>query len=61
MIKPSILDVPASFRTSFWRNLDLDTSVQKSLILQQKIRGYKKIHPTTKQHKALQDKMVYHI
>ena len=60
-VKSAISDVSAPFRTHLRSDLTLDYSDQKSLILQQKIRGYKTLNPKTKHQKAIPEKLVLHI
>ena len=47
-VKSDISDVSASFRTHLRSDPTLKSSGQKYLILQQQLRGYKTLDPTTK-------------
>ena len=60
-VKGAVLDVSESFRMALWVNLTLDASGQKYLILQRQIWGYKSVDPTTKHHKDIPTKLVFHI
>ena len=44
-----------------WSDPTLDSSGQKSLILQQQLRGYKTLDPPTKHQKGISAKLVLHI
>ena len=60
-IKSAILDVSVSFCTHLRIDPTLYSSGQKFLILQQQLRGYKALHPTTKHQKSTPAKIVLHI
>ena len=60
-VKFSISDVSASFQTHLWSDPTLESSGQKYLTLQQQLRVYKTLHPTTKHQKAIPEKIVLHI
>ena len=60
-VKSSILDVFAFFRTHLRSDPNLDSSGQKSLILQRQLKGYKTLYPLTKHQKAIPEKLVLHI
>ena len=60
-VKSAISDVSASFRTHLQSDPALDSSGQKSLILQQQLRGYKTLDPPTKHQKGIPAKLFLHI
>ena len=60
-VKCAILDVSASSRTHLRSDPTLESSGQKSLILQRQLRGYKTLDPTTKHQKAIPAKLVLNI
>ena len=60
-VKYTVLDISASLWTVLWGNPTLDVSIQKTLILQRQIRGYKLVEPPTKNQKAIPAKLVFHI
>ena len=57
-VKFSISGVSASFRTHLRSDPTLESSGQKSLILQQQLRVYKTLDPPTKHQKAIPAKLV---
>ena len=59
--KSAISDVYASFWTHLRSDPTLESSGQKSLILQRQLRGYKTLDPPTKQHKSIPAKLVLYI
>ena len=59
--KSSISDVSASFRTHLRSDPTLDSSGQKSLILQRQLRSYKTLDPPKKYQKSIPEKLVLHI
>ena len=59
--QPAISDVSASLQTHLRSDPNLESSGQKSLILQQKLRGYKTLDPTTKHQNAIPAKLFLHI
>ena len=60
-IKSAILGVSASFRMNLWGDPTLDAWGKISLILHRQLWGYKSVHLPTKNHKAIPDKLVFHI
>ena len=52
-VKVAVLYVYMPFRISLWRDLSLDTLIQKYLILQFKLLYYKEKIPSTKHQKSL--------
>ena len=60
-VKSAILDVPASFWTHLRSDPTLESSGQKSLLLQRQLRGYKTMYPTTKHQKYIPEKLALHI
>ena len=60
-VKSAILDVSASFSTSLWFNLALDTLGHPCPILQKYQWIYKTVDPLNKRQKDLPSKMMYHI
>ena len=60
-VKSAILDVSASFQTHIWGDPTLDSSGQKSLFLQQQLRGYKTLDPPRKHQKSIPEKLVLHL
>ena len=60
-VKAVMSDVSQSLQTALWSKLTLDMSVQKSLLLKRKLRGYKSLESTTKHHKEILAKLVLHI
>ena len=59
--KSAIPDVCAYFRTHFRSDPNLESSGQTFLLLQKQLRGYKKLEPTMKHHKAIPGKLFLHI
>ena len=47
-VKDSISDISASLEMDIWGDLTLDALVQKSIISQRKIQGYKSVEPPQK-------------
>ena len=60
-VKSDILDVSASLQTYLMRNLNLEASVKKPLLLHRKIQGYRTLDPTTKHQKYIPANLVLHI
>ena len=60
-VKAAVLGLSTSFRTHLWGEPTLDVSGQRSLGLQQQLRGYKSVDPPTKHQKAILAKLVFHI
>ena len=60
-VNSAISDVSASFQTHLWSNLTLESSGQKSLLLNRQLRGYTNLDPTTKHQKYIPANLVLHI
>ena len=60
-VKSAIIDVLAYVWEHLSSDPDLESSGQTALLLQQQLRGYKTLEPTTKHQKATPSKLVPHI
>ena len=60
-VKSTISDVSVYLWTHLRSYPNVESSSQTSLLLQQKLRGYKTIDPTTKHQKAIPENLVLHI